>query len=1288
MDTFFRRHFKKKAGRAPGVGGAEFCRHRRPSVAVATSKARRRSSVGLPSAVLMQRRRSSAQLQGLLPATVGCCAVKAPRGRRRSSTTTPSLHPRFAVRRRAGRPRTIDAQLLGSSLLLASLIQMTEEGGSGGPRTVERQVEVRGEEVLSLSDTGGEEGDSEEDWDSEEESEGSSGEEEESEAKWTLPEPGGSDQTGVVDEELVDTTLQWEQEAAGGGGEAEPPRPLLRAPRCLRRNSSHSQLAEGLYPHGLYRGYHQHRRFTPVSQGNGLWCGRRAPSRKSGVAARRPSLSPHRNCSTCWRMSRRRGSLSPLPPTYCDPQLVTWSEFLSKAIAKSGLQHLVALPNHREICSTVDWSENALYGEHIWFETNVSGDFCYVGEQNCIAKSLQKSVTRKKCAACKIVVHEVCIEQLEKINFRCKPSFRDSGSRNIREPSMVRHHWVHRRRQDGKCRQCGKGFQQKFAFHSKEIVAISCSWCKQAYHNKVTCFMLQQIEEACSLGAHAAVIVPPTWIIRVRRPQTSLKSSKKKKRSSFKRKSSKKGAEDTRWKPFLVKPIPSPLMKPLLVFVNPRGAKIIQSFMWYLNPRQVFDLSQGGPKDGLEMYRRVHNLRILACGGDGTVGWILSTLDQLQMNPQPAVAVLPLGTGNDLARTLNWGGGYTDEPVSKILSHVEDGNIVQLDRWNLMVEPNPDASQEEKDDQQTEKLPLDVFNNYFSLGFDAHVTLEFHESREANPEKFNSRFRNKMFYAGTAFSDFLMGSSKDLAKHIKVVCDGTDLTSKVQDLKLQCLLFLNIPRYCAGTTPWGNPSEHYDYEPQRHDDGCIEVIGFTMTSLATLQVGGHGERLKQCREVTLTTYKPIPMQVDGEPCKLAPSIIHISLRNQANMVQKTKRRTSIPLLNDQLPPPESLRIHVHRISMHSYEALHYDKEKLREAAIPMGLIVVPGDSDLETCRSHIERLQEEGDGSKSKTLSSQKLSPKWCFWTVSITYHDTDSSLCYATTADRFYRIDRAQEHLNYVTEISQDELFVLDPELVVTETVGTSPGMPDLVDSSGECPPGTQQFAFPSSSSSPPSSPVPRILELQRCTQRKRIASDSSVPEALAPSDTVRCSKSPLTRTGAKHAGVHRSNTTAADFRPTLRSETTTLDNIGTVSVEVLIECVKSRDHQKLRDLHRLGANLGVQDSMGQTLLHHAVDVGDKDMVKYIIDNTPSDILDVPEKQRGETVLHRAATLRQRTICHYLVEARASLMKTDLQGDTPKQRAEKAGDQDLAAYLENRQHYQMIQREDQETSV
>nr|XP_008108752.1 PREDICTED: diacylglycerol kinase iota [Anolis carolinensis] len=94
-----------------------------------------------------------------------------------------------------------------------------------------------------------------------------------------------------------------------------------------------------------------------------------------------------------------------------------------KAISRSGLQHLAPVQNLnnaitngpvKESRMALEWTENAVNGEHLWLETNVSGDLCYLGEESCQVK-FSKSALRRKCAACKIVVHNACMEQLEKV---------------------------------------------------------------------------------------------------------------------------------------------------------------------------------------------------------------------------------------------------------------------------------------------------------------------------------------------------------------------------------------------------------------------------------------------------------------------------------------------------------------------------------------------------------------------------------------------------------------------------------------------------------------------------------------------------------------------------------------------------------------------------------------------------------------------------------------------------------------------------------------------------------
>jgi diacylglycerol kinase (ATP) len=161
--------------------------------------------------------------------------------------------------------------------------------------------------------------------------------------------------------------------------------------------------------------------------------------------------------------------------------------------------------------------------------------------------------------------------------------------------------------------------------------------------------------------------------------------------------------------------------KPLLVFVNSRsgpqqGQFLIAQLRGLLNPIQVWDLATGGPEEILESFTASFSrLRILVCGGDGTVSWIVSTIDNMKLQRKPPIAILPLGTGNDLARIHGWGGGYNNEPLTAIMEQVADSYISWLDRWEMKIENKRGHVKEVKS-----------FFNYLGVGADAQAALQVH----------------------------------------------------------------------------------------------------------------------------------------------------------------------------------------------------------------------------------------------------------------------------------------------------------------------------------------------------------------------------------------------------------------------------------------------------------------------------------------------------------------------------------------------------------------------------------
>lgn len=329
-----------------------------------------------------------------------------------------------------------------------------------------------------------------------------------------------------------------------------------------------------------------------------------------------------------------------------------------------------------------------------------------------------------------------------------------------------------------------------------------------------------------------------------------------------------------------------PGARPLLVFINKksgaqRSASLKLRLRFLLNPVQVFELSSAhGPEHGLQLFKKVPHFRILVCGGDGTVGWVLDAVDKHNYESPPPVAILPAGTGNDLARVLSWGGGLSAVErlggLWSVLEQIEHAAVTVLDRWKVTIE-----------DLQAKRVePPRFMNNYFGIGCDAKVALEIHNLREENPEKFYSQFLNKVLYAREGAKFIMDRTFADFPWQIRLEVDGNEVEVPED---AEGVLLANIGSYMGGVDLWQNKDENYDdFDSQSMHDKILEVVSISGTwHLGKLQVGlSRARRLAQGQSIKIQVFAPLPVQVDGEPWIQKPCTLNISHHGQAFMLKR------------------------------------------------------------------------------------------------------------------------------------------------------------------------------------------------------------------------------------------------------------------------------------------------------------------------------------------------------------------------------------------------------------------
>jgi len=179
-----------------------------------------------------------------------------------------------------------------------------------------------------------------------------------------------------------------------------------------------------------------------------------------------------------------------------------------------------------------------------------------------------------------------------------------------------------------------------------------------------------------------------------------------------------------------------------------------------------------------------------------------------------------------------------------------------------------------------------IANNYFSIGVDSDILLQWDKLRTNHPELFPHRAVNFGWYGMLGLKS-MVKSFKSLRKFAQLYVD--DKPVKIAK-GLRSIVLLNVPSYSGGTNPWKkakNDKQMPEKTPQAICDETLELFGMSGAFHIGRNVAGlsrGGIRVAQGKKVEILIAEPVAAQVDGEPYLFVPCRISITHKNQANMV--------------------------------------------------------------------------------------------------------------------------------------------------------------------------------------------------------------------------------------------------------------------------------------------------------------------------------------------------------------------------------------------------------------------